>query len=319
MGAREALAGFLAGVAIGGCGKTVPLDENTACPCAPGWTCFGTVCLAAQRGKVIDDMRTSKTPTGSSWYTYSDRTCPLSCPPRFTSGYVGTLVPGDGQPFLPRGHGGGPPIDGGPWAYREVSGGGEDQWGVGFGFDLKDEPGPSPLAACRSDGGTNACTGTPLEAGGDTRGLCKDGYYISQPVLTDEHKHLGFTFWAQSLDENPVQLTVLVSDVHTAYNGRHEYPTEPHVCDPCLSGGVGACGDDFALPVDLTLDWKQFVVLFSQLGQAGWSHEHGKGSPPPPALDTTRLGHINFEIQTEKGAHLKPFSVRVAYVEWIDL
>jgi hypothetical protein len=327
MGIAKALAGGSLGcLVLLGCGKTVPLDANTSCPCASGWTCCDTVCLPPGDvcGPAIDDMTRPRTSMKTSWYAYSDRTCPLSCPPLTVQGSTGTLIPEEGQPFSPSpSRDGGPEIDGGIWPYREVTGGGETDWGVGFGFDFKDMPGKSPLAECPSH-----CGGTPLDAATDSimsssdpadSGTCKDGYYASQPVLLDESHHVGISFWAQSLDASdagPLTLTVLVSDVHTAYVGRSAAPNDPDVCDPCAAGGgVGACGDDFAFHESLTPEWTQYVVYFSQLAQAGWSRSTGS---PAVSLDTKSLGHVNFEIQTQMNVPVPAFKVRIAYVQWVD-
>jgi hypothetical protein len=246
--------------------------------------------------------------------------------------------------------------DGGWPYYREVRGGREDNWGIGFGFDFNDEEGPSPVADCPTtwcegslDGGASeaipngdsGCGSTPLaDLEADSAIHCStDHHYSLQPVLSDEHLHAGISFWARSQpatdttlsqdadggDANGGQdadsgvplptLTVLVSDVRTAYVG-YNY-IEAGACIPCAeAGSIGACGNDFATTVNLTPNWKQFVVRFSDLRQAPWSFEAGTYAGPP--IDSTLLGHIIFELQTTRGDVLPPFFVQLAYVEWFD-
>jgi hypothetical protein len=301
----------------------------------------------------LDLMTHPKTNMGTSWYTFSDRTCPLSCPPRFVAGQQGTLSPEEDEPFLPSPNCDGPEIpdsgrDGG-WPYREVRGGRENNWGIGFGFDFNDEEGPSPVAQCPTkwcegtlDAGAsqaipNADSGCTSTASADTEEpdsaiSCDGGHYSLQPVLSNESVHAGISFWARApeatdrtLSEDadggqdadsgvaPPTLTVLVSDVHTADVG-YKY-IGAGACNPCTQGVARSCGDDFGFPVTLTSGWKRYFVRFSELCQAGWSHP----DTPGPPLDTTFLGHIIFELQTSsKGNPLPPFSVQIAYVEWFD-
>jgi hypothetical protein len=322
MGMGKALAGGAFGcvIALFACGKTIPLDEaNLNCPCAPGWSC----CDAADGGPIckegscslIDDMRHVETSLGTSWYAYSDRTCPLSCPPLFMAGAKGTLTPEEDEPFRPT-EGDGPWINGIQWPYREVKGDGESTWGVGFGFDIQDERAPSPVAKC----GPDWCTGTARgPANGEIE--CEGGHYTLQPMLTDESAHLGISFWARAVkvpDGGPFpQLFVLVSDKQSSPRGG--------VCNPCLLSGPNSCNDDPETSFGLTSTWQQHHVLFSKLMSQGFSTHQ-----MPVPLDPKTVFHINFEIHTPQQTEtdsgdtttfqlpLRPFDVQIAYVEWAD-
>jgi hypothetical protein len=262
----------------------------------------------------LDHMTGDKTPAyDTAWYAYSDRTCPLSCPPVFVDDAGGTLTPQEGEPF--------PPVDGGPtfgghvWPYREVSGGGESNWGVGFGFDFQDVPGTSPVAHCPS----TWCEGNVEDAGDEDSGMCKADHYALQTKLYDASQHLGISFWARWAHEpisdgTPLPLTLHISDVHTADVG-YAYidgGVDGGACNPCLlHGGTGACGDDFLAPVLITPSWAQHVVFFTALKQNGFSNLIHP-------IDLHLLGHVNFEVQTTMGVPLPEFAVQVAYVEWVD-
>ncbi len=279
---------------------------------------------------LLDPMTSPTTVLGTYWYASSDRTCPYSCPPVFVANQPGTLSPGEGQQFLPIASPNGPMIDGQAWPYREFTGGGETTWGVAVGFDLQDAPGVSPVAACaaRSCGGSPGYAGNgdamatammtaigPADAndveaaavdGGGNADQCKDGTYPFTAVLYNASAHQGLSFWARAPDTRtaPPILELLVSDKRTSPVGG--------VCDPCLSGGAGACNDDFGYPTLLTAQWQQYVVLFSQLAKSGWSGSRG-------TLDLTTIGGVSFALQTQlNGAPLSPFRIQIAYVQWVD-
>src|SRR5580700_12018511 len=99
--------GPLACLMLLACGKTVPLEANTTCPCAGGWSCCdgndGGVGICRQGScSQLDYMEEDKVFLfGTSWYAYSDRTCPLTCPPAFYAGATGSLSPQEAQPFFP--------------------------------------------------------------------------------------------------------------------------------------------------------------------------------------------------------------------------
>jgi hypothetical protein len=220
-------------------------------------------------------------------------------------GQSGTIVPSEDEPFPPS-DAGAVIIEGGiSWRYRKVTGGAENGWGVGFGFDFKDEPGLSPTALC--DAGW--CTGTLPEAGNaDYRSdHCSDaGTFNSHVALIDESSHLGISFWAKgswTIDAGPFALEVLVSDKSTT-------PVAGDIsCSACsLNPGPHTCPADFAKKVFLTENWQQHVVFFSELQQ-----------PSGMGIDRTTLGHLNFEVQTgDNGLPLPGFTVQIAHVEWAD-
>jgi hypothetical protein len=316
MGVVKALAGGSLGcLVLFECGKTVPLNEDPTCPCATaaGWSCCDGRCVNGTCSE-IDYMTQDKTHLsrtsddagsgGTSWYAYSDRTCPFSCPPLLMDGWAGKLSPGEDEPFF-RSDAGYAKIFGTRQRYREVTGGGEKTWGVGFGFDFKDELGLSPVADCKP----GWCTGTPAGSAAQySEAMCNNhGTFSSHVDLVNESSHLGVSFWAcapTASEANPLTLEVLVSDKHTTA------AADGIECDPCVLTGARACGKDYGYPVTLTPTWTQYVVRFSQLSQ-------GSTVTGPP-LDLTTLGHLNFEIQTNDGPPLPHFEVQVAYVEWAD-
>jgi hypothetical protein len=322
--------GSLGCLVILGCGKTIPVAADTTCPCAPGWSCCDTICVQGECPE-LDYMTRDKTPLNTSWYAYSDRTCPLSCPPVFMEDWTGSLTPHEMQPFPPSSVDGGPTIHGQPWPYREVTGGGESNWGIGFGFDFRDEAGPSPVAHCKA----GWCPLAPEEAGDDAgdedSGIAcnKDGQYALQPVLTDESVHRGISFWARApsaSDASPLTLTLHISDIHTADVG-YAYidgGVDGGACNPCIFGKKDACGDDFLANWPVTPTWTQYVAEFSKLKQNGFSQLPPRIDSGPPKIDSRHLGHVNFEVQigngigNNNGNPLTPFKVDIAYVEWAD-
>jgi hypothetical protein len=340
-GAR--IGGSLACLLVAACSsRTGSPSSPSACPCASGASCCDAVCVVGgcpsdagqapdattskggtdsappvETFTVLDSMTSDTTTLGTPWYTFSDRTCPYSCPPLYLSGATGTLWPAENTQFLPSTAGDGPTIGGTVWPYREVRGGGESHWGMGFGFDLHDVRGPSPAASCPP----GFCTGTLMDAGedampvdassedaGDPGPPCSDGTFAFRTAPYDASAHAGISFWVRAPDatgaDSPT-LELFLSDKQTNPAGG--------MCNACASGGTGACNDDFAFAVmPLTSTWTERVVPFAQLVQAGWSGTKG-------ILDLTTLGHVNFGIQTQlNGSPLPSFRVQVAYVQWMD-
>jgi hypothetical protein len=325
---------------VAACGRTIPLESHSACPCAAGWSCCNAVCmygscppggeLSPEGGAsnesfaLLDPMTTDLTTLKTPWYSFSDRTCAYSCPPVYT-GAPGTLSPPENTDFPPTNDGNGPTIDGKVWPYREVSGGGETTWGAGFGFDFNDQPAASPeianprlAAACsqaciavaldggESDGSMVGDAASSLDASAD-QAACLDGTFAYLPAPYDASAHAGISFWVRAPDASPDAsspiLHVLVSDRQTSATGG--------ICTPCVPLGAGSCNDNFGFSVPLTPTWTQHIVPFSQLLQ-----EYAAGSL---SLESTTLESLDFELETPLyGGPLPSFRVQIAYLEWVD-
>src|SRR6202142_3551143 len=116
----------------------------------------------------------------ANWYTFSDRTIPHSAPPVLLSPPPpGSVVPPEGQPPALV------PFRAGLQA-REVTGGGEVLWGVGFGFDFADSVSLANMVLAQGGQAPfNECDA----------GLTYDLKTQPVPVSVDASAHAGISFW----------------------------------------------------------------------------------------------------------------------------
>ncbi len=253
----------------------------------------------------LDDMLMSATTTGGYWFTYSDRTCPNSA--LLMADAAGTLKPIEGYASDPT-----PGADAGvPLAiaipgvansvgFREFSGGGESVWGAGFGFNLLNT-GMNPFTVC-----TQApCTGTPPA----------NDAAVGFPAPYDASSHKGISFFAKSLMATatlPTKVRVQLSDKHTdPGSGTADAGLSSDFCNVCdmSNGGVNRCTNDFYKAVNITSDWAQYTVLFSEIATDTWTKTYAKGM-----FDPSTLYHVHFQLN-------KPtpqFDIQIACISWVD-
>jgi hypothetical protein len=238
---------------------------------------------------ILDDMSTPAVTTGGYWYTYSDRTCPNTA--LLMASAPGTINPSEGLDFKPAGDTVNIPAPGpGDVNYREVTGGGEKTWGVGFGFNFTNDPGPNPFANC--DGG---CMGTPPATDAA----------VGFANKWDASMHKGFAFWAKLVSDasSPLKVNVQIADKHTHPNGG--------TCNPCLNGGPMACADDYIESKPISTSQIQVMWTDTGLKQVGWSTLKG-------VFDPTSLFYIHLQVQGAAAAPAPAFDIQVAYFTWVD-
>jgi hypothetical protein len=287
-------------------------------------------------GDVLDDMA-SIAPDGTglnggSWYTYDDRSIPNSEPPQIlTPAPPGTVTPAEGDSFPATATG--PNIDmttgailasgGMATVAREGMGGGETNWGAGFGMDLMGEQpdgGPVPLNSC--DAGMIF----------DTNPMPDSGKYTGIPLPFDAvaHGYTGFQFYGMS------KTATQAVDVHVADQRSMLWAGQCSVCQPTsvkctLGGGLSSCpcNDDFVETVTFTTAWKHFTVKWkdSQIKgalacfkPAGWSNEVTDKiitvGTADAGIEANAIYNIHFQFNTSTGKALTPFDVLVAYFTW---
>ncbi len=111
----------------------------------------------------------------------------------------------------------------------------------------------------------------------------------------DASAYRGFVFWARSgAATGTTSVKFAVPDINTDAAGG--------VCSAASDGGATGCSDYFAKTVTLTPTWREFVVYFSQLGQAGFGVPKGL-----TGLDVTHIYSCQFQ-----------FSPGAAFDVWID-
>jgi hypothetical protein len=191
------------------------------------------------------------------WYTYSDRTA--------------AIHPSEGAELYP------------PTTYlgrpaREFTGGGESNWGAGFGFDLNDA--------------------VPAGAGPNAK-------VVSSPF--DASEYAGVRFEAIS-KRRPIGMTVTFSDVDTNARGG--------VCDASSPDPAKECNGDFEYQTTFsTSTWEQRTVLFSQLVLPPWTR---LPSSRKNGFRKDKVYSIHFQINTSSaGKPLPSFDVLVADVYFI--
>jgi hypothetical protein len=250
---------------------------------------------------LIDDMTTLRLDgngVNGFWTTYSDRMNPYSEPPVLASGPVpGTIRPPEGAFFLPTPGLAVPPgLPGG----RECSGGGEANWGCGFGFDLID---------AIPDGGNVIPFWVCPDAG--------PAYFSDQsdagtviPLPFDASPHAGVSFWAISLNGQPQPVEVLFGEKRTSPWGG--------VCNACATRTYlpdQQCGDDYLELVSIPTSWTEFTIHWNQLKTANFS----KQNLPPQGFDPTTWYSMHFQLRASPAKPpLPPFDLAVACVQFVD-
>jgi hypothetical protein len=241
------------------------------------------------------NQQTDGTGTMGYWYTYSDRTNPVSEPPviqPLADGGTppGSITPAEGASF--------PANTTGPGsiaAAREVTGGGEKTWGAGFGFDLIDalpDGGSVPFDQC--EGGTQLFDTSP-DAGSTG---------IPQPLDASAHK--GVTFWAKSNGTSSVHVNVQFSEKRTSPWGG--------ICDPCVTSGTTACSDDYLMGELFTTSWKQYTIHWTDLATQNWT----KAALPKGMFDAKTWYYMHFQFSTNAGTALANFDLSVACIQFVD-
>jgi hypothetical protein len=256
--------------------------------------------------QLLDDMRagppdylTDGRGTSGIWYAYSDRVHPWSYPPIFVSD-AGVLVPSDGVVFPPTDDDAGPTYEGSVQAYRRCYGGGEVIWGVGFGMNYID---------VAFDGGNLAVNDCDAGAIFDLDGGAGDsGDPRTVPGQFDASGWTGIQFWGTSLRGIEQQVFFYADDDTTTPFG---LSVDAGGCNSCLSGGFGACGDDFQAAVTFPTVWTHIQVPFAAMHPQGWS-----GSSTSAVPNVSTLFDLGFKVQLSMGEPaLPPFDVAVAYIE----
>ena len=247
---------------------------------------------------LVDDMANQQTDgngTMGYWYTYSDRTNPVSEPPIVQDLPDGAMPPGSITPMEGASF---PSNAAGPGLIanaREVSGSGEKTWGAGFGFDLIDalpDGGPVVFDAC--EGGTTLWDNAP-DAGSTG---------IPQPLDASAHK--GITFWAKSNTSASQKINVQFSEKRTNPWGG--------VCNACLTSGMTACADDYLIGELITTSWKQYTIHWTDLATQNWTG----AKLPKGQFDASTWYYLHFQFSTNAGVSLPAFDLSVACIEFID-
>lgn len=114
--------------------------------------------------------------------------------------------------------------------------------------------------------------------------------------LYDASQYEGVTFFARRAPDSVGKMRLKLPDKAT---------------DP--DGGVCAdCFNNFGKDIELTEEWKQYVVPFSEMKQ-----EDGWGSPRPAAVDASALYAIQFQVNTP-GAHFDIWIDDIAFFGCTD-
>jgi len=277
-------------------------------------------------------MTGAPTATGGYWYTFSDRTCVSFQPPLILADASSpNMSPQEGQQFDPIDVSANPSdpkaptIGGAAFNYREVTGGGNANWGAGFGFDLLDSPeGINAYAICTATPET--CSGneapdafTPPVVDGGAGAVSRATAFD----VTGDGPHKGIAFWGRAVGAaTPIKVDVQFSDKSTNPSGTTLNGDAGGItCNACKygAGGAGGCADDFIETVNLSDTWTERTILFSDtaLKTVGWSN--GNKSRPATQLDLKTLFYIHFQLSTsEDGKPLKPFDITIAHVSWVD-
>jgi len=261
-------------------------------------------CPAPGDPSLIDDMgmtQTDGTGTLGSWYTYSDRTNFLSEPPQVQdladgATPVGSIMPVEGASFPSNATGPGMIT-----TAREVSGGGENNWGAGFGFDFYDD----------QPDGAPTLYNTQCEAGPTVWNYAADAGSTGIPKPIDASAHTGVTFWLKSNTSASQKVNIQLSDKDTNPWGG--------VCDPCVSGGVHtppACSDDYLVSELVPTTWTQYTIRWADktLKTVNWSQQGLKAG----AFDASSLYYLHFQFSTNQGVTLPNFDLSVACIQWVD-
>jgi hypothetical protein len=251
---------------------------------------------------LIDDMRNQGTDgpgTSGNWYTYSDMAVGYSEPPIPVSA-AGTVAPPQGTALAPTNDSGGPTYLGSVQPYRRISGGGEIQWGAGFGMDFID------VHLNGGDVSMNDCDAGTIV---DTRPNAAS--FRVEPF--DANGWTGIEFWAKSFNAAEQAVEVQIQDDRTSPWGLSTAAGGCNVCDNITgTGGNNGCSDGPAVVVSFLSDWTHIQIPFASMHPLGWS-----GAPKARTLDLSAIYSFQFEVGANAGSPLPlaDFDVGVAYVE----
>jgi hypothetical protein len=98
----------------------------------------------------------------------------------------------------------------------------------------------------------------------------------SAKVVYDASAYAGIVFWAKAGSGSTTSLRVNVSDKDTDPAGG--------VCAP-----VSKCNDHFGATIPLATEWRQIVLPFSELKQAGWGM-------PASSFDAAHVYACQFQV-----------------------
>lgn len=116
--------------------------------------------------------------------------------------------------------------------------------------------------------------------------------FTNEKTTYDASKYAGIVFKAKAGPNSTKKVRFKIGDVNT-----HQ---DMGVCTNCWN--------HFGKDIELTEDWKQYTVLFSEVRQApGW------GDPRPPSLTPAELYSFDFSI--DKSATFEIWVDDVAFVE----
>jgi hypothetical protein len=229
------------------------------------------------------------------WYTYTDRTNPVSEPPQVQLTADGGTPPGS---IMPKEGDSFPANTTGPGtigAAREVTGGGEKTWGAGFGFDFIDAlPDGGPVVFDQCEGGTQLWDNQP-DAGSTG---------IPQPFDASSHK--GISFWAKNNLTGTVKVNVQFSEKRTSPWGG--------VCNACDTSGMDACADDYLIGKLFTTTWTQYTIHWTELATQNWT----KAGLPKMGFDPSTLYYMHVQFSTNAGTALANFDVSLACIQFVD-
>jgi hypothetical protein len=133
-------------------------------------------------------------------------------------------------------------------------------------------PLPQPRGASKISVRTN---GSGFDDWGAAVGLVLKISDSKQPLFYDASAYKGITFWGRIGDMSTTSVRVDFPDKNTFAMGGVCQGTE--------------CNDHFGRSINLSQEWKEFTIAFTELKQIGYGlHE--------PALDALELAGIQFEF-----------------------
>jgi hypothetical protein len=162
----------------------------------------------------------------------------------------------------------------GAWyTYNDATAGASETPGIPFTKTALNPPHGGANYAARMQGSGFTLWGAGEGFNFDDPGNGEGG---SAKVAYDASAYTGIAFWAKAGSGSTTSLRVNVSDKDTDPAGG--------VCAP-----VSKCNDHFGATLPLSTDWRQFVLPFSELTQAGWGM-------PAPSFDPKHLYACQFQV-----------------------
>jgi hypothetical protein len=162
----------------------------------------------------------------------------------------------------------------GAWyTYNDATAGATEMPGVPFTKTALNPPRDTANFAARMQGSGFTLWGAGEGFNLDDPGNGEGG---SAKIAYDASAYTGIAFWAKAGSGSTTSLRVNVSDKDTDPAGG--------VCMP-----VSKCNDHFGATLPLSTQWRQFVLPFSELKQAGWGM-------PAPSFDPAHLYACQFQV-----------------------